>query len=326
MAPDLQLLRVFLTTAHTLSFTRAAEAHGVSQPRLSLLIRRLEEQVGFRLFARAHRRVSLTREGELLRDKAGALLDGARELDDLIWALRRDGRFRLRIGSPRYTLDIPERLAFIEDFSLRYPDIRLDVDSDRTPALIDRLRAGELDLVFATAPFDDRGLETLPFARSKVLLAIPQEDPLATDLRLSLPMLKDRPLAVYPRSIGDGYFDAWYGALLQAGVVAVECHDDHPAALARFAARRRLLSIIHHWDGQRTYVEPEHRMVVRPLQTDDELAIVLQLTRRKGEHSGPKEAFWSAARRRLVEVSDAAREDAGEGAIVGVADHAYADE
>ncbi len=295
---DLDLLRAFMAAGETLSFTRAAERLGVSQPRLSLLIRRLEEQLGFRLFVRAHRRVELTREGDMLLRKAQALGTVLREFDDLVWELRREGRTRLRLGSPRYTLELPERLQFIEDFNAERPSVKLEVDSDRTPLLLPRLRAGELDLVFATSPFDEAGLETIPFARSEVFVAVPEEDPWAKAAEVPIEAVAGKPFASYPGYIGNGYYAAWFGAFAQAGAELHEAHDDHPASLLRFAARRRFWTVIHLWRGQRLPLDPEDRMVALPLAGGRELGIEIRLARRTGAQPPAAEALWAHALRR----------------------------
>ena len=298
MAIELDLLKAFLAAGETLSFTRAAERLGVSQPRLSLLIRRLEEQLGLRLFVRAHRKVELTAEGERLLDKALAVNGLLREFDDLVSDLRREGRTRLRLGSPRYALEIPERLAFIEDFNIARPSIRLETESDRTLPLLQKLRAGELDLVFATAPFEDTDLETLPFARSGILLAIPEEDEWARADRIPVSAARDKAFATYPDYIGNAYYRSWFGPFAEAGARLFEAHDDHPTSLLSFAARRRFWTVIHPWEGQRLPLDQADRMAVRPIADLPPVGIILLLARLRGAHTTASEAFWSLASER----------------------------
>src|ERR671925_564692 len=67
-------LRTFLTVARRLSFTRAAEELHLTQPAVSIHIRKLERAVGAPLFEQLGRRVRLTNAGELLRDYAERIL------------------------------------------------------------------------------------------------------------------------------------------------------------------------------------------------------------------------------------------------------------
>lgn len=300
MAVELDLLRAFQAAGESLSFTRAAEQLGVSQPRLSLLIRKLEDQVGFPLFVRAHRRVELTTEGEQLFGKTRQINSLVQQFDGLVRELRHEGRTRLRLGSPRYALEIPERLAFIEDFNVQRASVKLETESDRTPGLLQKLRAGDLDLVFATAPFDEVGLESLPFARSGVQLVIPEEDEWARANIVPVSAATGKPFATYPGYIGGGYYRSWFGPFADAGAKMFEAHDDHPTSLMSFAARRRFWTVMHPWKGQRLPMEQAEGMVLRDVEDSTGLAIELFLTRRQGAQTAACEAFWSLAAERPI--------------------------
>jgi DNA-binding transcriptional LysR family regulator len=71
---DLDLLRAFVVVAEAQSFTRAARRLGRVQSAVSMQIKRLEETVGKRLFARSHRGVTLSDEGEVLLGYARRML------------------------------------------------------------------------------------------------------------------------------------------------------------------------------------------------------------------------------------------------------------
>ncbi len=92
MSIELRHLRYFLAVADTLHFGQAAERLGMSQPPLSQQIRQLEELIGARLFVRSHRRVQLTPAGELLQERARAIVQQVETaVDEVQRAARRAG-------------------------------------------------------------------------------------------------------------------------------------------------------------------------------------------------------------------------------------------
>jgi DNA-binding transcriptional LysR family regulator len=141
---DLDLLRAFVTIAETGGFTRAAERLLRTQSTISLQVKRLESQLGRRLFDRTPRSLRLTPDGETLLPQARALLD----LHDSILARHAEGEIEgvIRLGTPEdfATTHLPGVLA---RFAKSHPKIALEVTCDLTLNLIDRFRAGEFDLV-----------------------------------------------------------------------------------------------------------------------------------------------------------------------------------
>ncbi|MGE0829647.1 MAG: LysR family transcriptional regulator, partial [Hyphomonadaceae bacterium] len=106
---DFKLLRGFVELAREGSFTRAAARLGMSQPALTVQIRKLEAELGFTLFSRSTRALALTPEGqefvalaERVIEEHAAALAGARRI-------RAGGHETLRIGAASYTAEITER-------------------------------------------------------------------------------------------------------------------------------------------------------------------------------------------------------------------------
>ncbi|MGL5446489.1 MAG: LysR family transcriptional regulator, partial [Rhabdaerophilum sp.] len=141
---DLDLLRSFVTIADAGGFTRAAERLLRTQSTISLQVKRLEAQLGRRLFDRTPRSLRLTPEGETLLPEARALL----ALHDAILTRNAEGVIEgtIRLGTPEdfATSHLPEVLA---RFAKSHPKIALEVTCDLTLNLIERFRAGEFDLV-----------------------------------------------------------------------------------------------------------------------------------------------------------------------------------
>lgn len=142
---DPALLRTFVTLADTLSFTRAATELRLSQPTVSQHIRRLESAAGRTLVVRDSRSTSLTDNGE-------AMLGFAREIlaaHDAATAYFAGPamRGRLRFGSAD-DLALGELPPILREFRRVHPQIDLALTVGQSDALVRRLRAGHLDLVY----------------------------------------------------------------------------------------------------------------------------------------------------------------------------------
>lgn len=141
---DPDCLRAFTAVARTGSFTRAGEILFRSQSAISLQIRKLENQLGERLFRRNARQVTLTPAGERLNAYAGRLL----ALNEEVLAAFRDTEIAgvVRLGTPEdfATSHLPAALA---RFASAHPKVQLEVECDLTLTLVDRFRAGKLDIV-----------------------------------------------------------------------------------------------------------------------------------------------------------------------------------
>lgn len=145
MAPNLDpdCLRAFVAVADAGSFTTAAQRLLRGQSAVSLQIKRLEDQLGVRLFDRGSRHVALTGEGELVLDQARRLL----ALNDALVSRAREpqltGLVRLGVPEDFATAHLPALLA---EFSRAHPQVALEVTCELTLPLLDRFGAGELDL------------------------------------------------------------------------------------------------------------------------------------------------------------------------------------
>lgn len=140
---DPELLRTFMAVAQTGSFTRAGERVFRSQSAVSLQINRLESVLGERLFRRSARNVTLTPAGERLSGYAARLLALNEETLAAFGDTEVSGVIRLGTPEDFATSHLPSALR---RFSDAYPKVQLDVVCDLTLTLIDRFRAGRLDV------------------------------------------------------------------------------------------------------------------------------------------------------------------------------------
>ena len=168
-------LRAFLLVAQHRSFSRAAELLFITPPGLSILIRELETQLGFRLFDRTTRHVVPTSHGaELLAvaQKSLAALDAA---------VSHIGRAAIH-ASQTLTLGAPPLVAAnivthaIKEFRVHRPDLRIQLFDERSPGILQMVLAGKLDMglgTFARTP----GIRRTPFFRSPLMVIRPDKEP-----------------------------------------------------------------------------------------------------------------------------------------------------
>ena len=143
---DPDLLRCFLAVSDSGGFTAAGERIGLSQSAVSLKVKRLEEQLDRRLFARTSRSLALTEDGELLQGFARRLLAMNEEAVRRLTAPPLEGRLRLGVSEYFVPHHLPGLLA---SFSRAHPRVRLEVRIGLSSDLMPLLEGGSLDLVFA---------------------------------------------------------------------------------------------------------------------------------------------------------------------------------
>src|SRR3954449_12246279 len=145
---ELRHLRYFVTIAEEKSFTRAAERLWVAQPGLSTQIRRLEEELGVKLFERHTRGVDLTEAGMVFLERARAALVAAEDAratgSDLESGLA--GTLRLGLATGARAQLVP---LLLEHFAASRPDVEITVIESHGGTLLRDLRDGRLDALIA---------------------------------------------------------------------------------------------------------------------------------------------------------------------------------
>jgi len=220
---ELRQIRSFLSVAETLHFGRTAELIHLSQPALSLQIRALEEEVGFRLFERNRRKTTLTAAGLTFRD------DAARVVSQLDQAIRRarlaaDGKLGLlRIGfiSTAGNEIVPNLVRRFRESS---PEVVFSLLNILTADQIQMLSAGSLDIGFIRLPIGEHPeLEVVEVHREPFVVVTPLSHKLATRKRVALHELSGQDFVMYERSYAPGFHDLIFGMLRDAGVIPNVC-------------------------------------------------------------------------------------------------------
>lgn len=161
---DLTALRVFLQVAELAHFSRAADELGLPKGRVSQIVRELEARLGTRLFQRTTRRVSLTPDGELLAERARALLADAGEIEALFQQDQQLGG-RLRVDLPvRLALDVV--LPALPGFLAAHPALQVELSC--TDRRVDLVEEG-FDCVLRVGAVHDAMLVARPVGELRML-------------------------------------------------------------------------------------------------------------------------------------------------------------
>lgn len=192
---EVHQLRYAVAIARTGNFSRAAVECRVSQPSLSQQVRKLEEELGERLFDRDQKQTRLTATGERFIARAARILE---ELSDA----EREARETQEIARGTLAIGVLPTIApyllprAIADFSGRYPGVHVAVYEDTTATLAALVESYELDLAIASLPLQDPALEVVPLLTEELLLAIPPGHPLARKRAIGLADLADSAFVV----------------------------------------------------------------------------------------------------------------------------------
>ena len=194
---ELRHFRYFVAVAEELHFRRAAERLHVAQPAVSEQVRKLEEELGVRLFDRTQRSVSLTDAGAALLDEARRILRQAEIARMAAQNARDRATTRLRIGHLPDSLPGSVSRA-MQLFGVSAPRVQISLETGGALRLIGEVRAQRLDAAVVGLPAPTSGLRATPAGHQRVVAALPVTHPLAVGPPVSLERLAPDRLVVLP--------------------------------------------------------------------------------------------------------------------------------
>ncbi|MGI9247185.1 MAG: LysR substrate-binding domain-containing protein [Steroidobacteraceae bacterium] len=182
---NLRDLRYLVALADERHFGKAAERCFVSQPTLSAQVRKLEEYLGVPLVERQPKRVALTATGEKIVQRARLLLQ---EADAIVELARTD---RDPLAGPLKLALIPTVGPYLLPhiagrLRKELPRLKLMLYEYQTEPLLERLRAGDIDMGILAVPVLSDGLETADLYEEPFTLAVPSTHPLADRERVKI--------------------------------------------------------------------------------------------------------------------------------------------
>lgn len=169
----LQQLQYIVAVADSGQFSKAARQCHVTQPTLTMMVRKLEDELRVTLFQRKVQPARPTAEGEAIIDQARVVLREAGQLKDLVKELRTGTTGTLRIGiiptMAPYLLPL-----FLEHFANAHPKAHLSIDERKTSRILKALRGGQLDIGILAGPVGGDDLESITLFREPFLAYLPQ--------------------------------------------------------------------------------------------------------------------------------------------------------
>jgi LysR family hydrogen peroxide-inducible transcriptional activator len=185
-------LRYFCAVARTGSFTRAAQQEHLAQPSLSQQIRKLEDELGIRLFDRLGRSVRLTQPGEAFLPRAEAIVRQVADAKIEIQELAGAERGKLVIGAiptiaPYF---LPSCLA---SFARKFPHVQISVVEEVTNGLLNRVHQGAVDLALLALPVPAPHCVSRELFRERLYVVVPQDHRLAASAHVHLAQIANDP-------------------------------------------------------------------------------------------------------------------------------------
>jgi DNA-binding transcriptional LysR family regulator len=191
----------------------------VTQPAVSLQIRKLEAELGQKLFVKRGRRLMPTEAGRALTVRAEDVIRSLESLQAELHGLKQLERGHLRIGNTdaASVYVLPDVYRAFHD---RYPGVRLEITVADTRRLLEALSTGRIEIATATLPVDGAGLVVRPIYREELVPVVHPRHPLARRRAVTLGDLSREGIITYPT-----------GAVTRRMIDAVfEAHGETPRA------------------------------------------------------------------------------------------------
>jgi len=194
-------IRMFLLAARHLSFTVAAREAFVSQPAVTVRIKKLEEHLGVELFTRMPSGLRLTTAGSVFYDYVQKLEILASEAHRAAKDIAEGDEAHLYLGANRSATSymLPELLV---SFRREHEKVRIRTEVESSDKLLDRLFAGYLDAVIVEQTVDEARFQVTPLVKDEVIVICRDDHPLASKSICSIEDLCTYPLITHEPDSG----------------------------------------------------------------------------------------------------------------------------
>lgn len=190
---NLRDLKYIVEVAREGHFARAAEKSFVSQPALSMQIKKLEDELGVQIFERSQKNFLVTKIGAEIIKKAEIILREAEELKNLAKNSKDpfSGEFRIGAFPTLASYFFPQAVSKI---SKKFPKLKLFLIEEKTEELIKKLQNGEIDAALIAMPLHNDSFDVIKIFEEPFLLAVPKNHALAKKKKIQQKDLKGKSL------------------------------------------------------------------------------------------------------------------------------------
>jgi len=182
-------LKYIVAVARERHFGRAAEACFVSQPTLSVAIRKLEDELGVQLFERGSSEISVTPIGTQIIEQAQRVLEQAAAVKEIAKHGKDPLSGPVKVGVI-YTIGPYLLPQLVRQMISDAPRMPMLLQENFTVKLLELLRQGEIDVAIMADPFNAQGLVTQPLYDEPFVVAVPNGHPLAERKSIPATLLK----------------------------------------------------------------------------------------------------------------------------------------
>lgn len=165
---NLQQLEYIIALDIHRNHARAAESCNVTQPTLSMMVKKLEEELGVKIFDKGQP-LKPTKSGEIIISRARQITQDIRNLTEFIKSEKDsiDGEYRLGVIPTLAPYLLPR---FLNEFLEKHPGVSFTVMELQTAEIIRLLKTGRLDMAILVTPIDDREIREVPIFYEPILL------------------------------------------------------------------------------------------------------------------------------------------------------------
>ena len=182
---ELRQLEYFQMASRLKNITRAAERLNVSQPNITVAIKKLETELGIKLFDRSQKQLSLTPEGNIFLNRIELALrsiqDAVLEVND--YKQLQKGTIKIGIPSMIGAYLFPK---IFSSFQQLYPHLDIYLYEEGSMTIREQLERDDLDFGIVIISDASASLQLLPMSRNQIVACIPEKHPLASKNSISI--------------------------------------------------------------------------------------------------------------------------------------------